>query len=203
MRELILKLFNLCLKSGQYIWSKSVITPLHKKGNPSNPDNYRAIAVCSCIGKLLSTMLLNRLITHRSTACPDPINQAGFRKGSQCNDHIFTLMTIMEKYKKVKNKVYAVFIDLRKAFDLVCRQALLFKLACYGVNGGFFHLIKSMYSNSTGHIKMKGKISEAFKILKGTEQGHPLSPELFKVYFLELSELLNRATTNCPPGLGR
>ena len=198
MRCLLLQLFNLCLRTGTYLWSDSVITPIHKKGSTSNPDNFRAIAVCSCIGKLLSTMLLNRLIRHRDSSCPDPQNQAGFKKGSQCNDHIFTLLTIMEKYRKVKGKVYAVFIDLRKAFDLVCRQALLFKLACYGVNGGLFHIIKNMYGSSTGHIKINGKISEAFRILKGTEQGHPLSPELFKVYFQELSELLNEALTNCP-----
>ena len=55
-----------------------------------------------------------------------------------------------------------------------------------------------MYSDSQGHIKINGKLSEAFRLLKGTEQGHPLSPELFKVYFKELSEQLNRATTNCP-----
>ena len=198
MRKLLLKLFNLCLISGVYLWSKSVITPIHKKGCIRNPDNYRAIAVCSCIGKLLSTMLLSRLVNHRQTTHPDPPNQAGFTKGSQCNDHIFTLMSIIEKYKRVKQKILAVFIDLRKAFDLVCRQALLFKLSCYGVNGGFYKIIKDMYSNSEGHIKIDGKISEAFKILKGTEQGHPLSPELFKAYFKELSDLLNEAIASCP-----
>ena len=55
-----------------------------------------------------------------------------------------------------------------------------------------------MYSNSTGRIKLNGKISRPFQILKGTEQGHPLSPELFKVYFKELSDLLNGLPTNCP-----
>ena len=197
-RLLVLKLFNLCLNHGVYFWNKSVITPLHKKGSISNPDNYRAIAVCSCLGKLLSSMLLARLITYRSTNSPDPPNQRGFTKGSQCNDHIFTLHTILEKYKRKKKKIYAVFIDLRKAFDLVCRQALLYKLACYGVNGGFFNIIKSMYNDSTGYIKMNGKLSKFFNIMKGTEQGHPLSPELFKVYFKDLSDQLNSAATNCP-----
>lgn len=197
-KDSLLLLFNSCLSSGSYFWGNSVITPIHKKGCVTNPDNYRAIAVCSCIGKLLSTMLLNRLVIHRADNSPDPPNQSGFCKGRQCNDHIFTLQTIMEKYKRVKSKVYAVFIDLRKAFDLVCRQALLFKLACYGVNGGFFNLLKDMYSDSKGHIKINGKLSKVFRLLKGTEQGHPLSPELFKVYFLELSHLLNRAPTNCP-----
>lgn len=198
LRSLLLKLFNICLTTGSYFWSSSIITPIHKKGDVSDPENYRAIAVCSCIGKLFSTMLLSRLISHRSHHSPDPANQRGFTKGSQCSDHIFTLLTIIEKYKKAKRRVHAVFIDLRKAFDLVCRQALLFKLACYGVDGGFFRIIKTMYSDSTGCIKINGKIGKSFKLLKGTEQGHPLSPELFKVYFRGLSDLLNKAITDCP-----
>ena len=198
-KTLLLKIFNLCLTSGHYLWGSSVITPIHKKGSINNPDNYRAIAVCSCIGKLLSSMLLDRLIIHRSINSPDPANQCGFTKGSQCNNHILSLYTIIEKYKLKKQKIFTIFIDLRKAFDLVCRQALLYKLACYGVTGGFFHLLKDMYTNSSsGHIKLNGKISNKFSIHKGTEQGHPLSPELFKVYFKDLSDLLNAASTNSP-----
>ena len=41
---------------------------------------------------------------------------------------------------------------------------------------------------------MVNKISEAIDILIGTEQGHPMSPELFKMYLLELSEDLNDIT---------
>ena len=198
LKDLVLKLFNICLRTGSYFWGRSILTPIHKKGNLLNPDNYRGIAVCSCLGKLLSTMLLQRLISHRAQSSPDPPNQCGFTKGKQCDDHIFTLHTILEKYKLYKKKVFVAFIDLRKAFDLVCRQALLYKLACYGINGGFFHLINDMYSNSSGHLKLNGKISSAFPINKGTEQGHPLSPELFKVYFKELSDFLNNANTNNP-----
>ena len=46
--------------------------------------------------------------------------------------------------------------------------------------------------------KLNGKLSDSFSVSKGTEQGHPLSPELFKVYFKELSDLLNSAATSCP-----
>ena len=197
-RDVLVNLFNVCLKTGSYLWNDNVVTPIHKKGSRTDPDNYRAISVCSCIGKLLSTMLLDRLISHRSANSPDPPNQCGFTKGNQCADHILTLLTILEKYKRLKKKVYVVFVDLCKAFDMVCRQALLFKLACYGVNGGFFHLLRDMYNNSKGYIKLNGKVSPMFKIMKGTEQGHPLSPELFKVYFKGLSDLLNSITTNNP-----
>ena len=53
-----------------------------------------------------------------------------------------------------------------------------------------------MYSNSKAHIKLAGHISNEIHINKGTEQGHPLSPDLFKLFFKDLSPLLN--FTNCP-----
>ena len=85
-------------------------------------------------------------------------------------------------------------MDYRKAFDTVCREALLFKLSKLGVKGNFFNCIMHMYQNSSAKLKMANKISEAIDILIGTEQGHPMSPELFKMYLLELSEDLNDIT---------
>ena len=195
--DLLTKLFNHCFDSGIYPWNKSVITTLHKKGSKSNPDNYRAIAVSSNIGKLFSTILLNRLIDYRNLSCPDPINQLGFTKKAQTYDHILTLNTIINKYKKKKsNKLYALFVDFRKAFDSVCRQALLLKLAKNGITGKFYTLLKHMYTNSRACIKLSGYLSNEFDIKKGTEQGHPLSPDLFKLFLKDLSPLLD--FKHCP-----
>ena len=190
------KLYNTCLESGNYPWNCSVITPLHKKGDRENPDNYRAIAVSSVIGKLFSTILLDRFIQFRKLKCPDPPNQLGFTKNAQTYDHIFTLQTIASKYKKMRKTTYAVFVDFRKAFDTVCRQALLYKLAKNGFTGKFYNILKTMYSNSSAHIKLSGYLSDKFQIKKGTEQGHPLSPDLFKLFLSDLSSLLN--FKNCP-----
>ena len=194
--SLLLKLFNQCLDSGTYPWNNSLITPLHKKGCKSNPDNYRAVAVSSNIGKLFSTILLNRLLNFKDTHNPDPINQLGFSKGAQTYDHILTLQTIVNKYKKLKVPVYAVFVDFRKAFDSVCREALFLKLAKLGIRGNFFETLHHMYTNSTAQIKLSGHLSKKFPIKKGTEQGHPLSPDLFKIYIKDLSPRLD--FENCP-----
>ncbi|KAL5258289.1 hypothetical protein ACHWQZ_G008954 [Mnemiopsis leidyi] len=48
-RSLLQNLFNVCLTKGIYPWNCSIITPLHKKGDKANPDNYRAVAVSSVI----------------------------------------------------------------------------------------------------------------------------------------------------------
>ena len=122
--NLLTAFFNVCLETGSYPWNVNIITPLHKKGSKDDPDNYRAVAVSSVIGKLFSTILLGRLILFRNENCPDPPNQLGFTKKAQTYDHILTMQTIASKYKKLNQNVYAVFVDFRKAFDSVCRQAL-------------------------------------------------------------------------------
>ena len=196
--DLLAKLFNKCLETGTYPWNNNIITPLHKKGNKSNPDNYRAVAVSSTIGKLFSTVLLERILKFKSLNCPDPKNQLGFSKGAQTTDHILTLNTIISKYKKLKTPVYAIFVDFRKAFDSVCREALCLKLARSGIHGNIFNTIKHMYDNSTAQIKLEGHVSNKFKICKGTEQGHPLSPDLFKIYINELSPKFDVNKHGCP-----
>ena len=136
---IMLNLFNACFSRGIYPWNVSIISPLHKKGNKSDPDNYRAVAVSSVIGKLFSTILLERLIHFRSENCPDPPNQLGFTKKAQTYDHILTMKTIASKYKLLGKPVYAVFVDFKKAFDSVCRQALF--LAKNGITGNFYNVL--------------------------------------------------------------
>ena len=194
--KLLHRTFNHCLNTGTYPWNNNIITPLHKKGCKSDPDNYRAVAVSSTIGKLFSTILLNRINQYKNTNKPDPINQLGFSKGAQTYDHILTFNTIISKYKKQKIPVYAVFVDFRKAFDSVCREALFVKLAKLGITGKIYDVLKHMYENSTGQIKLSGFVSEPFDIKKGTEQGHPQSPDLFKIYLRDLSPELDHE--NCP-----
>ena len=55
--------------------------------------------------------------------------QIGFRPQCRNSDHIIVLKSIIDfMRKKTKKKVFACFIDFRKAFDSVWRDGLLFKL---------------------------------------------------------------------------
>ena len=194
--QLLTNLFNLSFDSKIYPWNESIITLLHKKGKKSDPDNYRAIAISSVIGKLFSSILLERLVKFRKENCPDPPNQLGFTKGAQTYDHILTMQTIISKYKKIRKPVYTVFVDFKKAFDSVCRQALFFKIAKMGITGKFYSILRNMYSNSSAYIKLSGHLSNKLTISKGTEQGHPLSPDLFKIFLFDLSKILD--LNDCP-----
>ena len=171
----------------------------HKRGDPYNPDNYRAIALGSCIGKLFSSILLNRISNFRQETCPDHINQLGFKKEAQTADHILTLKTTIDKYiSRPQSKLYACYVDFKKAFDSVAREALLFKIAELGIGGKVFGTLKNMYENTSARIKLIKKLSKHIKLLNGVEQGHPLSPELFKIFIHDLSTCLNEVMRNIP-----
>ena len=56
-------LFNNILLSSIYpsVWKNSILTPLHKSGELSDPNNFRGVAVSSCLGKLFNKILNTRL----------------------------------------------------------------------------------------------------------------------------------------------
>ena len=65
--SIIVKLFNVVLESGivPMDWTIGLICPLYKKkGNPSDPNNYRGITLLSCLGKLFTAVLNERLTSY-------------------------------------------------------------------------------------------------------------------------------------------
>lgn len=103
-------------------------------------------------------------------------SQFGFRENHRTADIIFVLKSLINKYiHKNKNIIYACFVDLRKAFDSVWREALLYKLCKMGVGLHFFKLLKEHYLNTTSSLKHKDQHSVFFNISRGVKQGDSLS----------------------------
>ena len=59
----LIKIYNNISDSGIYpeSWCKGLIVPIHKKGDRSDPNNYRGITLISAFAKLFSLVLRNRL----------------------------------------------------------------------------------------------------------------------------------------------
>ena len=69
MLPIYLKLFNLIYETGLIpkTWTIGAIRPIYKnKGDPHNPENYRPITIVSCLGKLFTIILNNRLNKYNS-----------------------------------------------------------------------------------------------------------------------------------------
>ena len=103
-------------------------------------------------------------------------SQFGFRENHRTADIIFVLKSLINKYiHKNKNIIYACFVDLRKAFDSVWREALLYKLCKMGVGLHLFKLLKEQYLNTTSSLKHKDQHSVFLNISRGVKQGDSLT----------------------------
>ncbi|KAK6174158.1 hypothetical protein SNE40_017486 [Patella caerulea] len=119
--SLYVKLFNLILDTGiiPTEWVTGVISPIYKnKGDKQDVNNYRGITLLSCLSKLFTSVINERLSNFIESCRIVGPEQAGFRKEFSTTDHIFTLKHIVDIYLLKKRRLYAMFFDYRRAFDM-------------------------------------------------------------------------------------
>ena len=187
------KLFNFIFETGIIpdTWLEGKIRPIFKnKGDKLNPENYRPITILSCLSKLFTSFLNNRLTKFLDMYDTLNENQAGFRRGYSTVDHIFSLNTIVELLKAQKKKLYCAFIDFSQAFDSVWRVGLWRKLLDNCIIGNFFRIIHNMYSGIKSSISVNGENSPFFACDCGVRQGENLSPVMFSLYLSDLESFL-------------
>ena len=191
MKQTIVRVFNKLLKVGHFpiSWTEGIIVPIHKQDNFSDPNNYRGITLNSCLGKLFCHVFNRRTSNHVGSTSFLAKEQAGFRKNFRSSDQSFILKTLVDKYccrNGKSNKLYACFIDLKKAFDTVWYEGMLLKLQRAGINGKTCELIKSMYHVSISRIKCKNLLTEPIMISQGVHQCNALSPLLFNIFINDI-----------------
>ena len=81
------------------------------------------------------------------------------------------------------SKVFSCFLDVRKAFDTVWIDGLLFKLFSeFGIKGRMWLAIKDLYTNVKAKVLYAGSLSREIHILQGTGQGKILAPFMYKSF---------------------
>jgi hypothetical protein len=96
--------------------------------------------------KILSNILLSRLIPYADEIIGD--HQCGFRRNRSTTDQIFYICQIVEKKWEYNGTVYQLFIDFKKAYISVRREALYNILIEFGIPRKIVGLIK-VYLNET------------------------------------------------------
>ncbi len=126
--------------------------------------------------------------------------QAGFRKDHRTTDQLFIIRTLLQQAAHAKRKLYCCFVDFKKAFDLVPRDALWNVLKRRGMSGRVLTSLQSMYAADKACVFTSEGPSNLFDCSIGVKQGCPLSPLLFSLYLDELESLLEEASDeiDCP-----
>jgi hypothetical protein len=103
MANSLCTLFNWILDAGHTPeqWGKALVILLYKKGDPTDPGNYRGISLL-VVGKVFTRLVAERI----ENAVKDIIakEQAGYTAGKGCIEHIYVLNRIIQARKK-KGKI--------------------------------------------------------------------------------------------------
>jgi len=187
---MLCSLFNKLLDTGCYPedWCTAIVVPVHKKGDFSVVNNYRGIALLSCISKVF-TKVLNKRLNDWAIEYDKMFDvQAGFTKGKSTIDQIFVFQSLVKKYlNKEKGRFYSVFIDFSKAFDSVPHKYLFYSLLTRNLHGRVITLLRDMYSKLKSCVAINdGYLCDDFSCSIGTRQGCMISPFLFIFYLNEL-----------------
>ena len=129
-------------------WAKGVIVPVPNKGDPNNVNNYRGITLTSIFSQIFSILLDNRLRVWSESNNLLSDFQFGFRKSKSTVDCIFVVSSIIDKViNHEKKRLYCAFVDFQKAFNLVYRNGIWFKILNMGGSCKIVKMLQAIYSS--------------------------------------------------------
>ena len=98
--KVLTKVYNSALQNNSVFddWMVSILTPIYKKGSKMIRENYRGISLISCVFKLFSAILNNRLMKFcidKNILCDQ---QLGFMPGNRTSDAHLILHNLVQNY---------------------------------------------------------------------------------------------------------
>ena len=95
------------------------VQPIPKKGAANNPENYRPIAICSALSKVMESMVNYHLVNYLESNSLLNDRQYGFRRGRSTGDLMAFLSERWSRSIHRFGESRVVALDISKAFDRV------------------------------------------------------------------------------------
>jgi hypothetical protein len=159
-------------------WRDADVIALYKgKGDLEDCDNYRPISLTSCLARTFERVIYPRLYDFVSARLSK--FQSGFRRSRSTTDQILAIVERARLAFESGEALPVVFLDIKKAFDRVWHDGLLYKLySHFGVAGRCWRWIRAFLTGRRLRVRAKRLVSLFFfsdNDMLGTSQMHKQS----------------------------
>ena len=167
------------------------VIPVYKSGPKTNPNNYRPISILPTLSKVFERHIASQIQHFLSRHDLIYSHQSGFRKNHSCCTSLVSLIDGWLKDVDEGKCVGAVFLDLKKAFDLVDHNILIEKLKAYHFSSSSISIMKSYLDNRYQLVKYNDVQSKLLPVQTGVPQGSIIGPLLFVIYINDISSIIH------------
>ena len=136
--SILLDIFHDVWQSGDCpsSWKETLVIPIPKPGkDSSDPNNYRPVALTSCLCKTLERMVNTRLVWFLERNNLIVHVQSGFHRQRGTVGHLVHFKTFIGEAFINKQHVVSVFFDLESAYDTTWKYGILRDLHDFGLRG--------------------------------------------------------------------